>query len=74
MTDQKIHYKETEFGFEFGAAKVERFFSDKRTGAVTIGITTPRRQLGGEIQIYVTRTGKVRIFSRGEWTSPKKQP
>ena len=62
-----IHYKETEYGFEFGAAKVKRIFSDEEKGWVTLGITT----LKTDLQIYVTRTGKVRIHdNKGEWKRP----
>jgi hypothetical protein len=52
-------------GFEWGAAKIERLFSDKKEGWVTIGLSTPK----AELQIYVTKTGKVRIHSADgrEW-------
>ena len=62
-----MHYKETQYGFEYGAAKVNRLFSDEKKGWVTLGITTDKFPYG--IQIYVTKTGKVRIFSgRNEWS------
>jgi hypothetical protein len=62
-----LHYKETDFGFEYGSAKVERLCSDEGNGWATIGVETPRCG----IQIYATRTGKVRIFSQeGEWSKP----
>jgi hypothetical protein len=64
-----MHYKETQYGFEYGAAKVERIFSDEKKGCVTLGIKTPKHKHG--LQIYVTKTGKVRIHSDGgEWTAP----
>lgn len=56
-----MHYAESPYGFEYGAAKVERLFSDEKKGWVTIGVTTPKV----EIQVYVTKTGKVRVFSKG---------
>jgi len=68
-----MHYKETRYGFEYGAANVTRMFSDEKKGWVTIGLETPRHSRGKELQVYVTRTGKVRIFDRtGEWLPPKK--
>jgi hypothetical protein len=68
----KIPYAETEFGFDYGAAKVTRMFSDERKGWVTLGLETPKHVRA--IQIYVTRTGKVRIHSDGgEWTAPKRK-
>lgn len=60
-----IHYKETPYGFEYGAAKIERTFSDTKRGWVVISITTPKVDL----QVYVTKTGRVRIHdgARKEW-------
>lgn len=64
-----IHYKETKYGFEWGAAKIERLFSDERKGWITLGVETPKN----EMQIYITKTGKIRIYdARGEWIAPKK--
>ncbi len=63
-----IPFNHTAYGFQWGAAKVERFHSEQKTGAVTLGITTPK----GQVCVYVTRTGKVRVYDRkcGEW-APK---
>jgi len=58
-----VHFKETEYGFEYGSGKVDRLFSDKKKGWVIIGIRTPKEDL----QIYITKTGKVGIHnSKGE--------
>ena len=64
-----MHYKETKYGFEYGAAKITRMFSDEKAGWVTIGIETNKYPHG--IQIYVTKTGKVRIHSEGNEWFPK---
>ena len=65
-----MNYKETEYGFEFGAAKVQRLFSDEKKGWITLEVVTPKCA----IQVYVTKTGKMRITdSRGEWTAPVKE-
>ena len=61
-----IPFENTQYGFNYGAAEITRILSDKKTGHVTLGLKTPKRA----IQIYVTKTGKVRIFSNGEWTPP----
>lgn len=66
-----MHYKETEYGFEWGAATIERFFSDEKKGWVTLGLKTKKYPEG--IQIYITKTGKVRIFSKGEWKMGRKK-
>ena len=67
-----MHYAETEYGFEYGAATVTRMHSDEKKGWVIISLQTPKHLGHEDIQIYVTKTGKVRIHdSRGEWTSPK---
>lgn len=55
-----IHYKETVHGFEYGAAKIERMCSDDKAGWVSMAVFTPR----DEVQIYVTKTGKVRVWNK----------
>ena len=68
-----IHYKETQYGFEYGAAKVQRICSDTKRGWVILGVETQKYRGQGCLQIYVTKTGKVRIRdARGEWTPPRK--
>lgn len=60
----KIHFKETVFGFEWGSARITRGCSDEKNGWVVFLVKTPKE----EIQVYVTKTGKVRISSKsGEW-------
>lgn len=39
-----VHYKETEYGFEYGSATVTRMFSDGKKGWVTLGIQTPKHK------------------------------
>jgi len=51
-----IRYEETKYGFNYGAADVERLVSDN--GRVLIGIKTPRRKL----QVHVTKTGLIRVW------------
>ena len=66
-----LHYEETKYGFNYGSAKVTRLFSDGKKEWITLGIETPKYEGTEHIQIYVTKTGKVRIHdSRGEWTPP----
>jgi hypothetical protein len=57
-----IHYAEIPYGFEFGAAKVTRCFSDPKKGWVVIAVDTPK----GHHQVYVTKTGKVRVFTEAK--------
>ena len=47
----------TQYGFNFGAVKVERLCSDDKRQWVVVGIETPKEKL----QVYVTKTGKVVI-------------
>ena len=56
-----LHFKETQYGFEWGGAKIERGVSDEKYGWITLTLTT--RKYPNGIQIYVTKTGKVRIHS-----------
>ncbi len=62
-----MHFKDIATGFEYGAVKVTRLFSDQKKGWVTIGIETPKHKGSRTLQIYVTKTGKVRVFGDGEW-------
>ena len=65
-----IKFEELQYGFNYGAATVERLHYDAKTNAVTIGLKTPKEDL----QIYVTRTGKVRVCnSKGQEWKPKQK-
>jgi len=55
-----MNYRETEYGFEWGLAKITRVFSDEKKGWVTLRIKTPKEDL----QIYITKTGKVRVYGK----------
>ena len=52
-----IKTETTQYGFNFGAAKVQRLCSDEKKQWVVFSIVTPKEQL----QVYVTKTGKVVI-------------
>jgi len=58
---ETIPFAEIEYGFQYGAAKVERVCSDKTAGWVVLQLETPR----ASVQVYVTRTGKIRLYPRG---------
>ena len=59
-----IHFAETKFGFDYGAAQVTRCMSDEKKGWVVIRVQTPKQ----DVQIYVTKTGKIRVHTAGkEW-------
>lgn len=61
---EPIHYRETQYGFEYGAAKIQRAISDEKRGWVLISLETPKCHG----QLYVTKTGKVRFYMNGkEW-------
>lgn len=62
-----IHYAETKYGFDYGSAKIERCCSDEKKGWVLLKLTTPKHKDG--LQIYVTKTGKIRIHDENgrEW-------
>lgn len=59
-TEHHVPYAMTRYGFQYGSALVERIHGHD-TGAVTIGIKSPK----GEVQVYVTRTGKIRVLKDG---------
>lgn len=59
-----MRYEETPFGFNYGAAEVTRCVSDEKKGWVVIQIETPKKDQ--RIGIYVTKTGKVRVYKNGK--------
>lgn len=64
-----MHYAETKYGFEYGAATIERACSDEKKGWVMLLIRTPKHKDG--IQVYVTKTGKVRVRAGGQEWKPQ---
>ena len=57
---RKMHYRETKFGFEYGALTIERCYSDEKSGLVVLQVKTPRQ----EFDIYCTKTGLLRIYPK----------
>ena len=67
-----VMYDERAYGFQCGAALVERVGSCDRRGWVVLTLATPKHAGIDRLQIYVTKTGKIRISdARGEWKAPK---
>lgn len=55
--------EDTQYGFKYGSVTVERACSDEAKGWVYLIIKTKKPTMG--IQVYVTKTGKVRVY-RGQ--------
>ena len=68
MSEEKTYFQEIQYGFEWGALSVERACSDVKKGWVYLTLSTPKcnRTNNKQFDIYVTRTGKIRIFSGGK--------
>lgn len=64
-----VHFAVTQYGFEYGNAKIERLISDEKRGWVIIQLKSNK----ADMQIYITKTGKVRVLSCGgnEWFEEK---
>ena len=60
----------TQYGYTFGPATVERACSDENKGWVMMLLKTAKHPDG--LQLYVTKSGKVRVFGKGEWMPPSK--
>jgi len=60
-----IPYAETPYGFDYGAAKVQRICSDDRRGWIVIEVKSPKHML----RINVTKTGKMRLWLDGSEVS-----
>jgi hypothetical protein len=64
MSDPEIHHKETQCGFEFGQAKVERLWSHK--GAVCLRVSS--RETGQYVEITLSPGGRKLWTSAGKIT------
>ena len=58
-----MNYRECQYGFEYGSINLTRLFSDEKKGWVVVEVKSPKESL----QIYATKTGKIRVFGNGEW-------
>lgn len=69
-----IKYRENKYGFTYGSATIERLMSDEKKEWVILGLTTPKTGEYKGFQLYVTKTGKTRIYdpSGREW-GPKEE-
>ena len=61
----------TQYGFTYGPATIQRTCSDEKAGWVLMILKTARHPDG--IQLYVTKTGKVRVFGKEEWKQPTRR-
>ena len=53
----------TQYGFNWGSARVERTMSDDKKGWVHLNVKTPKELQ--RVSIYVTKTGKTRVYKNG---------
>ena len=60
-TSQDVKYQETAYGFSFGSAEVQRIASCPEKKWVVLEVKSSKHR----VQLYVTKTGKVRIFKDG---------
>ena len=63
-TDEFLQHSPISYGFKWGAATVERMCSDLKKGWVYIGVNSLKES--ESVQIYVTKTGKTRVFKGGK--------
>ena len=53
-----MRFEQTQYGFNWGSAEVERMMSDEDKEWVYLGVRSPKQV----IYVYVTRTGKIRVY------------
>lgn len=58
-----MNLEQTQYGFIYGAANVERSASDESKGWVYITLRTPKQDQ--QVAVYVTKTGKTRVYKNG---------
>jgi hypothetical protein len=59
MEGRKVKCNDIPYGFEYGAVKVTRAMSDEKKGWIVLMLETPKVL----IQVYITKTGKVRVHN-----------
>lgn len=64
-----VKAERTQYGFKAGAADVQYMASDEKKGWVYIGVITPKTR----VHVYVTKTGKVRVYRGGVEQVDKKE-
>ena len=65
-----VPFKETKYGFKYGAAEITRLCSNDKKGWVVLQLDTPKIK---DVQIYVTKTGKVVIHNKDEQITLKRR-
>ena len=55
--------EQTQFGFQWGAALIERTCSDFEKQWVCLSVSTPKKDQ--DVRIYVSKTGKTRVYKNG---------
>lgn len=67
-----VRYEETQYGFSYGSLDITRIHSDDKKGWVILQLKTPKSR----IQVYATKTGKLRLFDElntgAEYSPPTK--
>ena len=53
-----MRFEQTQYGFNWGSAEVERMMSDEDKGWVYLGVKSPR----WAVNVYVTKSGKIRVY------------
>jgi hypothetical protein len=66
-----MRQERTEHGFIFGDAEFSLCCSDEKKGWAIVLLETSKHKGHDRIQIYVTRTGKVRVFTKDGELKPK---
>ena len=62
-----MQIQRTPHGFDWNCAKIECLASDEKKGWVYLGVTTPR----DSIEIYITKSGKMRVYNAKDSTNKK---
>ena len=55
-------FERTDYGFKWGSVEVVRIASNETNEWVVIGLETPK----SKVQVYATKTGKVRVYINGK--------
>ena len=59
--------QQTQYGFTWNCATITRLASDDKKGWCYLGVRTPKDC----IEIYITKTGKIRVYNAKDATDKK---
>ena len=62
-----MQIQRTPYGFDWSCAKIACLASGEKKGLIYLGVTTPK----DSIEVYITKSGKMRVYNAKDSTNKK---